>query len=126
MGSLNKVILIGNIGKAPEIKSTAAGKNYARFSLATSESWKDKNTGTKKTNTTWHYITAFAPLAEVCQKYVHKGSQIYVEGFLKNHVYEKDGQKRTNTEIIANSILLLDKKQNKENHGNYADKDNFY
>lgn len=82
MSGVNKVILIGNVGKDPEIRQLPDGRAVANFSLATSESWKDKQSGQKQQRTEWHRLSAFGPLAEIIGKYVHKGSQIYVEGKL--------------------------------------------
>ena len=118
--SLNKVQLIGHVGKDPEYTFTSGGTAVATFRLATSESWKDKN-GALQESTDWHTIVVwnsqYRNLADIVHKMVHKGSRIYVEGKLKYRTFEsRDGSKRTVTEIIADSIILLDAKpSNSEN-----------
>ena len=112
--SLNKVQLIGHVGKDPEYTFTSGGTAVATFRLATSESWKDKN-GALQESTDWHTIvvwnTQYRNLADIVHKMVHKGSRIYVEGKLKYRTFDsRDGSKRTVTEIIADSIILLDAK----------------
>lgn len=112
--ALNKVQLIGHVGKDPEYTFTSGGTAVATFRLATSESWKDKN-GALQESTDWHTIVVwnsqYRNLADIVHKMVHKGSRIYVEGKLKYRTYEsRDGSKRTVTEIIADSIILLDTK----------------
>ncbi|GDX64879.1 hypothetical protein LBMAG35_17180 [Chlorobiota bacterium] len=112
--SLNKVQLIGHVGKDPEYTFTSGGTAVATFRLATSESWKDKN-GALQESTDWHTIVVwnsqYRNLADIVHKMVHKGSRIYVEGKLKYRTFEsRDGSKRTVTEIIADSIILLDAK----------------
>jgi len=112
--SLNKVQLIGHVGKDPEYTFTSGGTAVATFRLATSESWKDKN-GALQESTDWHTIVVwnsqYRNLADIVHKMVHKGSRIYVEGKLKYRTFDsRDGSKRTVTEIIADSIILLDAK----------------
>lgn len=112
--ALNKVQLIGHVGKDPEYTFTSGGTAVATFRLATSESWKDKN-GALQESTDWHTIVVwnsqYRNLADIVHKMVHKGSRIYVEGKLKYRTFEsRDGSKRTVTEIIADSIILLDAK----------------
>lgn len=106
MSGVNKVILVGRTGKEPEVKIAGSGK-VANFSIATSESYKDKTTGEKKEITEWHNIVAWNGLAEVVDKYLHKGDQMYLEGKLRTRSWEKDGVTRYTTEVIANSIQLL-------------------
>jgi len=111
---LNKVQLIGHVGKDPEYTYTSGGTAVATFRLATSESWKDKN-GALQENTDWHTIVVwnsqYRNLADIVHKLVHKGSKLYVEGKLKYRTFEsRDGSKRTVTEIIADNIILLDAK----------------
>ena len=112
-GSLNKVLLIGRLGADPEIKQMVNGKNVARLSLATSQSWKDKNTGEKKEKTEWHRIVVFNEgLVNVVQQYLKKGAQIYVEGQISTRKWkdEKSGQDKYSTEIIIqgyNSSLTM-------------------
>ena len=106
-GSLNKVLLIGRLGADPEIKQMVNGKNVARLSLATSQSWKDKSTGEKKEKTEWHRIVFFGRSAEVLDQYVKKGQQLYVEGRLQTNKYEKDGIERYSTDIIGESFNFV-------------------
>ena len=112
-GSLNKVLLIGRLGADPEIKQMVNGKNVARLSVATSQTWKDKNTGEKKEKTEWHRIVVFNEgLVNVVQQYLKKGAQIYVEGQLSTRKWkdEKSGQDKYSTEILIqgyNSSLTM-------------------
>ena len=112
-GSLNKVLLIGRLGADPEIKQMVNGKNVARFSLATSNTWKDKNTGEKKEKTEWHRIVIFNEgLANVVKQYLKKGSQVYIEGQLSTRKWrdEKTGQDKYSTEVVLqgfNSSLTM-------------------
>ena len=101
-GSVNKAIVVGNVGGEPEIRSTQDGSKIANFSLATSEGWKDKLTGERKDKTEWHRIVVFNPsLVEVVEKYVHKGTKLYVEGQLQTRQWtDKEGKERYSTEII--------------------------
>ena len=102
-GSLNKVLLIGRLGADPEIKQMVNGKSVARFSLATSNTWKDKNTGERKEKTEWHRVVIFNEgLVNVVQQYVKKGAQVYIEGQLKTRKWtdEKSGQDKYSTEIV--------------------------
>ena len=95
MASINKVILIGRLGRDPEIRYTPNGDAVANFSIATSENWKDKNTGEKKEKTEWHRLVAFRRLAEIIGEYLTKGSQIYIEGKLQTREWDdKEGNKR--------------------------------
>ena len=116
--SLNKVMLIGNLGKDPEIRYTGAGLPVATFSLATNESWKDQE-GNLQERTEWHNIVAWSKLAEICQQYLKKGKKIYIEGRIQTRSYDdkNTGQKKYITEILANSMLLLDSRQRTENGG---------
>jgi single-strand DNA-binding protein len=115
--SLNKVTLIGSVGKDPDIRKTQDGKLIASFSLATSESWKDKSSGERKQNTEWHRIVIFGQLAEIVEKYVKKGSKLYLEGSLKTREWtdKKDGVKKYTTEIVlqgfSSTLLMLDSKK---------------
>ena len=112
-GSLNKVLLIGRLGADPEIKQMVNGKSVARLSLATSQSWKDKNTGEKKEKTEWHRVVVFNEgLVNVVQQYLKKGAQVYIEGQLSTRKWkdEKSGQDKYSTEIIIqgyNSSLTM-------------------
>jgi single-strand DNA-binding protein len=109
MAGVNKVILIGRLGKDPEIRYTTGGAAVANFSIATSREWKDKNTGEKQESTEWHRIVAWERLGEICGEYLHKGSQVYVEGRLQTRSWQdQDGNKRWTTEIIAQALQMLD------------------
>jgi single-strand DNA-binding protein len=115
MASLNKWIGIGNVGKDPDVRSTQNGKAVASFSLACSEKWKDKNSGEMKEATEWVNCSAFSPLAEIIQKYVTKGKQIYVEGRLRTDKYEKDGQTKYSTKVMVDKMVLLGNKEGGSN-----------
>lgn len=118
---INKVILIGNLGQDPEIKSTANGATIANFSVATSESWKDKATGQPQERTEWHRVVAFNRLAEIIGQYVKKGSKIYIEGSLRTRKWQdQNGQDRYTTEIVANEMQMLDSRGG-ASAGGYAD-----
>jgi single-strand DNA-binding protein len=105
--SVNKVILVGNLGKDPEIRYTASGTAVANFTLATSERYKDRD-GNKQEKTEWHNIVAWRQLAEICGKYLVKGKQIYIEGKIQTRAWEdRDGNKRYTTEIVADQMQML-------------------
>ena len=107
-GSVNKVILIGNLGKDPEVRHLENGAVVANFSIATSETYMDKNTGQKVENTDWHDIVVWRGLAEVVEKYVKKGHKVYVEGKLKKRSWQdKEGITRYSTEVIADEMTML-------------------
>lgn len=107
-GSVNKVILIGNLGKDPEIRRLENGAVVANFPLATSETFIDKATGERRETTDWHTIVLWRGLAEVAEKYARKGQKIYVEGKLKNRSWQdKDGNTRYTTEVLGESMTLL-------------------
>ncbi|HBF43431.1 MAG TPA: single-stranded DNA-binding protein [Desulfobacteraceae bacterium] len=109
MAGINKVILVGRLGRDPEVKYTPSGAAVANFSIATSEQWKDKETGEKQERTEWHKIVAWRRLGEICGEYLHKGSQIYIEGRLQTRSWEdRDGNKRYTTEVIAQNMQMLD------------------
>lgn len=113
---INKVHLIGNTGKDPEIRTLQSGKKVASFSLATSETWKD-HSGEKQTETQWHNIKAWGNLAEVAEKYIRKGQLLYVEGKVTYSSYDdRDGNKRYITEIIASNLQMLGKKADEIKH----------
>lgn len=117
---INKVILIGNVGKDPEIRHLDNNLVVARFSLATSESYKNKN-GEKVTNTEWHNLVLWRGLAEIAEKYVKKGSHIYVEGKIRYRSWDdKDGNKRYTTEIDCDNLQLLGRRQDDGTHGEAA------
>ena len=107
MAGINKVILVGNLGKDPELRHTPQGQAVANFSIATSESWNDKS-GQKQERTEWHRIVVWGKLGELCSKYLTKGRQVYVEGKLQTRAWDdKDGQKRYTTEVVANTVQFL-------------------
>ena len=117
-GSVNKVIIVGNVGNQPEIRMTqASGEELATFSLATSERWKDKNSGEQKEKTDWHRVVVFAPgLVRVIKEYVNKGSKLYIEGKLQTREYQDEaGVKKYTTEIVlapySSTLVLLDSKK---------------
>lgn len=112
MAGINKVIIVGNLGADPEVRYTPSGSAVANFSVATSESWKDKNTGEKKERTEWHRIVVWGKLGELCGEYLSKGRQVYVEGRLQTRSYDdKEGVKRYMTEIIATDVQFLGSKE---------------
>ena len=119
--SVNKVILLGNVGKDPEIKSTASGVAVATFSIATSERFKDK-AGTWQDRTEWHNLVAYQRTAEIIRDYVKKGSKLYVEGRLQTSSWDDKttGQKKYRTEIIVNDLSLLSGRGEGEGGGGYA------
>ena len=107
MASVNKVILLGNLGSEPELKYTPSGKAVANFSLATSEQWTKKD-GEKNEKTEWHRIVAWDRLGEICGEYLHKGKQVYIEGRIQTRAWEdREGNKRYTTEIVAHTMKML-------------------
>jgi len=122
-GSVNKVILVGNLGRDPEVRHSQAGAKIVNFSLATSESWKDKNTGERRERTEWHRVVIFSEgLAGIAENYLRKGSKVYIEGSLQTRDYEKDGIKRYSTEVVLqgfnSTLTMLDTRQG--GNGDYA------
>ena len=107
MAGVNKVIILGNLGADPELRSSPSGVTTCRLSLATSMNWTDKSTGEKKEKTEWHRIVFFGRSAEVLDQYVKKGQQLYVEGRLQTNKYEKDGIERYSTDIIGESFNFV-------------------
>lgn len=129
--AVNRVILIGNVGQNPEIKSTQDGKKIANFSIGISESWKDKNSGERKTKTEWVNIAAFGNIASVIESYVRKGSKVYVEGSLQTTNYtDANGVKKFATKVVLqgfnSTIQLLDSKKDGEVSQHAIDKGNGY
>ena len=111
MAGINKVILVGNLGKDPEVRYLEGGTAVANFPIATSETYKDRNSGERKTNTEWHNIVLWRGLAEIAEKYLKKGSQIYIEGKLRTRQWQdKDGNNRYSTEIIGDNLQMLGRK----------------
>lgn len=100
-GSVNKVILIGNLGRDPEIRTTQSGTKVANLSLATSDSWKDRNTGERKERTEWHRVVIFGNLADIAERYLRKGSKVYVSGSLQTRKWQdQSGQDKYTTEVV--------------------------
>ncbi len=108
-GSVNKVILVGNLGRDPETRYTQNGAAVTHFSVATSESWRDKQSGEQVERTEWHNVVCFARLAEIAGEYLRKGSKVFIEGRIQTRKWQdKEGQDRYTTEIIANEMQMLD------------------
>ena len=113
---LNKVLIIGNLGNDPEIKYTQSGSPVANLSIATSERWKDKNSGEQKEQVEWHRVVLFSRLAEIAEQYLKKGSKVFIEGKLQTRDWEdSEGKKRYTTEIIAREMSMLDSRQSADN-----------
>jgi single-strand DNA-binding protein len=111
MRGLNKITLIGNLGKDPELRKLEGDVSVAKLTLATTESYKDEN-GQTKTHTEWHNIVLWRGLADMAEKYLKKGSALYLEGKIRTRTYEdKNGEKRSVTEVIGENLILLDKKE---------------
>ena len=110
MASLNKAMIIGNLGRDPEIRYTQDGKAITSFSIATTDKWRDKATGENREKTEWHRVVAFDRLGEICGEYLSKGKQVYIEGRLQTRSWEKDGVTRYTTEIIATGMQMLGSK----------------
>jgi len=117
MAGLNKVMLIGRLGRDPEIRYSQQGLAVVNFSIATSEQWTDKNTGDRQEKTEWHNVVVFGKQAETCEKYLSKGSQIYIEGRLQTSNYEKEGQTHYMTKIVVSNFQFLGGKQDNQGGG---------
>jgi len=117
-GSVNKVILVGRLGKDPEVRSTPSGTTVAKFSLATDERFTDKN-GEKQERTEWHNIVAWGKLGEICGQYLKKGKLIYIDGSIRTDSWDdkESGQKKYRTEIIAQNMQMLDRRGDDESSG---------
>lgn len=125
MASVNKVILVGNLGKDVELRYTPGGDAVANLTVATSESWKDKNSGEKKEQTEWHRCSCFGKLAEICGQYLKKGAQVYIEGSLRTRKWtDKEGQDRYTTEIRMDQMKMLGSKP--DGHQNAPDQNGEY
>lgn len=108
MAGINKAIIVGRLGKDPEMRYMPDGTAVANFSVATSEDWKDKSTGEKKERTEWHRIVAYRKLGEICGEYLSKGKLVYIEGRIQTRSWDdKDGNKRSTTEIVASDMQML-------------------
>jgi single-strand DNA-binding protein len=119
MSSLNKVMLIGHLGKDPDVRTTQQGMNIVSFSIATSETWKDKSSGEKKEKTHWHNVVIFNEhLGDIAERYLTKGSKVYIEGKMITRKWEKDGIDRYSTEVVLGNydgqIVMLSSKQDKQ------------
>lgn len=122
-GGINKVILIGNLGKDPEVRFTPGGQAVANFNIATSESWNDKTTGQKVEKTEWHRIVVWGKLGELCGEYLKKGRQCYVEGRLQTREWtDKEGHKKYTTEVVANNVQFLGGAPGRGAEGGYQPK----
>ena len=121
MMGVNKVLLIGNLGGDPEVKKTTSGQTITLFSVATSNSWTNKE-GQRQENTEWHRIVVWGKLAETCAEYLAKGRKVYVEGRLQTRSWEdNNGQKRYTTEVVANQVLFLSSNQSQEKRSGASD-----
>ena len=109
---INKVIIVGNLGQDPEIKYTAGGAAVTTLNIATSDSWKDKDSGMDQERTEWHRVVLWRRLAEIAGEYLKKGSKVYIEGQLQTRKWEQEGQTRYTTEIIARDMQFLDSRGN--------------
>ena len=119
-GSINKVILIGNLGKDPEVRHLENGAVVANFSIATSETYKDRKTGEKVSQTEWHNIVAWRGLAEIAERYLKKGQKVYIEGKLKTRSWQdQDGNNRYSTEIITDNLTMLGNNNSNDSKSNF-------
>lgn len=121
MASVNKVILVGNLGRDPEVRYMPSGDAVANIAVATTDKWKDKQSGEQKEQTEWHRVSFFGKLAEIAGQYLHKGSQVYIEGKLQTRKYaDKDGVEKFATEIRADTMQMLGSRQGGDggNQGN--------
>ena len=107
MAGVNKVILIGNLGRDPEVRHLESGTSVASFSMATTESYKDRTTGERRDVTEWHNIVLWRGLADIAEKYLKKGSSVYIEGKLRTRSWEKDGVTRYTTEVVGDNLTML-------------------
>ena len=121
--SVNKVILVGNVGRDPEVKYVEQDVPLARFTMATSESYRAKN-GERVESTEWHNVVLWRGLAKVAEQYVKKGSKLYIEGKITHRQYEQDGVTKYFTEIVGNNMVMLDSKGQSENRGNEGESTN--
>ena len=111
------MILVGHLGRDPEVRYTQDGAAICNFSMATSQEWRDKNTGEKREKTEWHRIVAFRKLAEICAEYLVKGKQVYLEGRLQTRSWEQDGATKYMTEVVAEQMQMLGGKSGGQNSG---------
>lgn len=127
MSSLNKCLIIGNLGRDPEVRSMQNGTKVANINVATSESWKDKSSGERKERVEWHRVVVFGPLADICEKYLKKGSKVYLSGQIQTRKWsDKDGVEKYSTEVVLQGfgaeLLLLDSKDGKRDDSPVADR----
>lgn len=123
---VNKVIIVGNLGNDPETRYTPAGSAITNINIATSETWKDKQTGQQQDRTEWHRVVFFNKLAEIAAQYLRKGAKVYIEGSLRTRQWEKEGQKHYTTEIVANEMQMLDSRGGAGGNANQAPHDDEY
>tara|TARA_A100001388_G_scaffold277297_1_gene267880 strand:- start:960 stop:1385 length:426 start_codon:yes stop_codon:yes gene_type:complete len=122
MSSVNKALIIGNLGQDPEIKYTQSGSPVANLSVATSERWKDKSTGDQKEQTEWHRVVVFGRLAEIAEQYLKKGSKVFIEGKIQTRDWEdSEGRKRYTTEVVAREMTMLDSKFSADSNSDSSD-----
>tara|TARA_B100001113_G_scaffold188493_1_gene154394 strand:+ start:105 stop:527 length:423 start_codon:yes stop_codon:yes gene_type:complete len=122
MSSVNKALIIGNLGQDPEIKYTQSGSPVANLSVATSERWKDKNTGEQKEQTEWHRVVVFGRLAEIAEQYLKKGSKVFIEGKIQTRDWEdSEGNKKYTTEVVAREMTMLDSRASMDSNASSSD-----
>ena len=122
MSSVNKALIIGNLGQYPEIKYTQSGSPVANLSVATSERWKDKNTGEQKEQTEWHRVVVFGRLAEIAEQYLKKGSKVFIEGKIQTRDWEdSEGNKKYTTEVVAREMTMLDSRASMDSSASSSD-----
>ncbi|MGD1960893.1 MAG: single-stranded DNA-binding protein [Fulvivirga sp.] len=119
MSGVNKVIIVGRLGRDPEVRHLESGASVANFSVATSETYKDRNTGEKREQTEWHNVVLWRGLADIAEKYLHKGDMVYIEGKLRTRSWEKDGVTRYTTEIVGDNMNMLSPKGSNEGGMDY-------
>lgn len=117
MSGVNKVIIVGRLGKDPEVRHLENGASVANFPVATSEVYKDRNTGERKEQTEWHNVVLWRGLADIAEKYLNKGDMVYIEGKLRTRSWEKDGITRYTTEIVGDNMTMLSPKGSSEGTG---------
>lgn len=120
MSGVNKAIIVGRLGKEPEVRHLESGASVANFPVATSETYKDRNTGEKKEVTEWHNVVLWRGLAEVAEKFLKKGDMVYIEGKLRTRSWEKDGVTRYTTEIVGDNMTMLSPKSSNEGQSQSA------
>ena len=122
MSSVNKALIIGNLGQDPDIKYTQSGSPVANLSVATSERWKDKNTGEQKEQTEWHRVVVFGRLAEIAEQYLKKGSKVFIEGKIQTRDWEdSEGNKKYTTEVVAREMTMLDSRASMDSNASSSD-----